>query len=243
MSKPENRWLWRPDWRLWLMAVILFPGLVSLGFWQLSRAAEKQAELDRWEGAGAALEWPVSETPESGLPLILEGYYHDEHQWLLDNRTRDGRAGYEVLQRFVPVDGEALVVNRGWVPAGPSRQMLPEVAAPSDLVRLQVRTAEWPEPPTLADEADVPGVLWPLRVQSLRLERALQMVPVSPIIVRLEDDSQPGALVTDWQPQRMGPETHRGYAVQWFALATALLCLTVGASFRREKEDNTHNEQ
>jgi cytochrome oxidase assembly protein ShyY1 len=37
------------------------------------------------------------------------------------------------------------------------------------------------------------------------------------------DDSSPGAFETGWQPVTMSAQKHIGYAVQWFALALALV--------------------
>jgi cytochrome oxidase assembly protein ShyY1 len=36
----------------------------------------------------------------------------------------------------------------------------------------------------------------------------------------------------------MGPQTHYGYAAQWFSLAAALIILTVVASYRKTGNDD-----
>ncbi|WP_374760624.1 SURF1 family cytochrome oxidase biogenesis protein, partial [Pseudomonas aeruginosa] len=43
---------------------------------------------------------------------------------------------------------------------------------------------------------------------------------------------------TDWPLVSMPPERHTGYAVQWFALATALLALYLYLGVRRAREKN-----
>ena len=48
------------------------------------------------------------------------------------------------------------------------------------------------------------------------------------------DEGQSGGLQYDWAPSTvMGPERHLGYAVQWLALAVALLIIYVGVNTRR----------
>ena len=60
--------------------------------------------------------------------VSLRGYYDSAHQFLLDNRSRDSVPGVEVLTPLVLDDGSAVIVNRGWLPFGPTRQDLPSVA-------------------------------------------------------------------------------------------------------------------
>lgn len=104
-----------------------------LGAWQLARADVSRATLAAFE-AGAA------EPVRAALPRSLDeerrfervqvrGEYELEPQFLLDNMLHDGVAGYHVLSAL-RVHGlrERVLVNRGWVPVGADRRVLPEVA-------------------------------------------------------------------------------------------------------------------
>ena len=83
---------------------------------------------------------------------------------------------------------------------------------------------------------------WPRRVQSLPRSLAVQEQAELPgAILRLADPDQPGAFRADWAPDRMGPQTHYGYATQWFALALALGILTVAASYRKTGANNDND--
>lgn len=226
--------IWVFDWRLLVFSGCFLPLLLGLGFWQLDRGQQKQTMLANWEIQRESSSW--AEQLRTGVipgqPLLLAGHYDAGIHWLLDNRTREGMAGYEVLSLFHPLEGAPVIVNRGWLRAPTSRQELPRVITPSALVQLDVRVADYPIPPVLAEEPEPSG--WPRRVQKLDQAQAAQVVQGLPeVIVRLENRQQPGAFLVDWAPDMMGPQTHYGYAVQWFGLAIALVILTLVASRRR----------
>jgi surfeit locus 1 family protein len=216
-----------------LFSGLFLPLLLGLGVWQLQRAEFKQQQQVQWDQQTSELAWPqlVEQGLDAGRPVLLNGSYGDT-TWLLDNRTRDGMAGYEVLTVFYPLQGPALVVNRGWVIAPRTREQLPEIPATQERVEISGRLADFPQPPVLA--AVQPGSGWPRRVQSLPPEVAQDVVPELPkLILRLADQNQPGALRADWAPDRMAVATHYGYATQWFALALMLTMLTVVASYHK----------
>ena len=90
------------------------------------------------------------------------------------------------------------------------------------------------------DTSDKAG--WPKRTQSLSHGKAREIESdVASLVLRLSGPEQPGAYRADWAPDRMGPQTHYGYAVQWFSLAIALVILTVVASYRKTGVRN-HND-
>lgn len=222
-----------------LFTGLFLPLLIVLGVWQLDRAGEKQAMLEQWQQHSDSLDWSVHTAAglEAGQPVTVSGQY-GERTWLLDNRTRDGAAGYEVLTLFRPDQGKPLVVNRGWVLAPRRRDELPQITTPAEIVVLSGRLSEYPEPPVLmADSTEETG--WPKRVQTLKEEDVeTPGGSVSPLVLRLDGRDQPGAYRADWAPDYMGPQTHYGYATQWFSLALALVILTAVASYRKTGNDN-----
>jgi cytochrome oxidase assembly protein ShyY1 len=68
-------------------------------------------------------------------------------------------------------------------------------------------------------------------------------VDPAPMIVALADSQQPGAYRADRVPDVMGPQTHYGYAAQWFALAAALTILTVVASYKKNSKPSRANQR
>ncbi len=243
-EKKTHYWQWSPDWRLWVLALLLFPVLLGLGFWQLDRATQKSEERERWESVDGPQAWPPETGASTGLPVALSGHYDPERIWLLDNRTRDGQRGYEVLQLFAAEGAHPpVVINRGWVEAPPERARLPLIETPEEFVRVEARVADWPDPLVLGEGDPSDREAWPRRIPALTPELlAAQGVEAHETYLRLSDSDQAGAFRTGWTPDRMEAATHQGYALQWFGLAAVLLSLTVMTSFRRINEDQIRHE-
>ncbi|MEX0603344.1 MAG: SURF1 family protein [Marinobacter sp.] len=233
-EKPKSVRKWHFDWRLGIFSGVFLPVLIALGLWQLERASEKQVLLDQWQQQSETLSWSdhLDQGLEDGQPVELVGRYSGQLHWLLDNRTREGVPGYEVLSVFYPDQGAPVVINRGWIPGERVRGRMPDFSTPEGLVSLRGRISPYPEPPVLADFP--PETSWPRRVQALSPEDARRIdQAMAKHLVRLDGRQQPGGFAADWTPDLMGPQTHYGYAVQWFSLAIALTVLTLIASYRK----------
>ncbi len=226
-----------------LAALAAFVLLLALGLWQLERAQEKQALGDAFERR--TREPPVQLDTAAVDPdalryrrVIATGAYDAGHQFLLDNRTRRGVAGYHVLTplRLRASEG-AVLVNRGWVPLGASRERLPAIPAPAGPVRIEGLVAVPGDDPFLLGPAGYEVEGWPRVVQAVDLaamERALGY-RLRPYTVRL-DAGIPGGFVREWQPYLgFGPERHHAYATQWFALAAAVLVIYIVVVTRRRR--------
>ena len=224
-----------------LLALPLAAALAGLGLWQLERAAEKRALLERHAERRAAAPLPALPRPcdpdrHRYLRVRLRGRYLPDRQILLENRVHRGRVGYHVYSVLVPADGGPWVlVNRGWIPAPPRR-------------------AEAQAPPPPAGEAEVTGMLNRPAAVGLRLGEALEGPLRWPLVVPYLDAGiaaralgrevygcvvyldrgAPGGFVREWRIVELGPERHRAYAVQWFALAAAVLAIWLAVRRRRE---------
>lgn len=231
--------------------VLLFPLLLGLGLWQLSRGAEKQALVEAEAARLDAQAVDLNRAFELAAgdrfrPAVVTGRYRNERHWLLDNRVWQGQPGYHVFSLFAPEGPQRplLLVDRGWVPVGPSRDLLPAVAAPEGQVVLRGRLDR---PASVALELDTVELagLAPVTVQQhlkiAELSAALgqELWPYTLVL----DDGQPGLFQRDWQPgTTITPEKHLGYAVQWFGLAVALLIIYLGVNTRRvsDASDDRH---
>ena len=154
-----------------LATVAAVPAFALLGRWQLDRADEKRALAAAFASAGPAVELP----DDSGsLPryqrVIARGRYDSRHQFLLDNRVHEGRAGVQVLTPLVLDGGGMVLVNRGWQPFGRTRQDLPEVAVPEGPRRIAGKIDELPRAGIKLAAAPSGG--WPRLVNYPTTERS-----------------------------------------------------------------------
>jgi len=223
-----------------LVTLVLFGFLLSLGFWQLHRAEEKREIIRHYQvdKDGAVIRLNAELKSAAGLDYQHAssiGRYDSVHQLLLDNRTHEGRAGYQVLTPFILRDSEvAVLVNRGWVPVGKSRDQLPDVAVGEAqrtvLGRLKI-------PPAgvfmLGEEEMRRG--WPYRIQRIQFQALSEELQRTLLpVVLLLDNEEPDGYLRDWRPMvGFGPERNVGYAVQWFGLAAALLVIYFTVNSRR----------
>lgn len=222
--------------------LVLLPLLLGLGVWQLERAEEKRLLLDRWQAAAerapVSLDRAVNGEAPRFTPVKARGQYDGGHQFLVDNRIRDNRPGFHVLTPLrLEGSGRAVLVNRGWVPMGRSRQDLPRPEVPAGTVAIRGSLVTPPESGIRLGPADT-GEAWPRVVQYVVPDRVSGQLgyPVLDRVVRLGPDA-PGALPRDWgeaPPVPFGPERHVGYAVQWFALAATLVVIFGVVNWRRK---------
>jgi surfeit locus 1 family protein len=228
-----------------LLTALLVALFVRLGYWQLERAAEKEAILalheQRATEASLRLEGSMNELDAVvHRRLIVEGIYDVQHQVLLDNQVLNRVAGYHVLTPLILEDGMAVLVNRGWLPVGPSRRQLPELPLPASKMKLIGRASA--PPGTIfklsAGEAYTAG--WPKVAQHVRPdELAVQLhYPLLPYIVLLDADQEYG-FVRDWKVVAVHPGKHSSYAMQWFGLAALLLLLYVLLNTRKVSMNDT----
>lgn len=234
----------RAVWKVWLFCAVFLPVTVSLGFWQLDRAEQKRQLLTQSQKQADLPEQLFEQatgisSPEAVYtfrPFRLRGQYRPFHV-LLDNRTRDGKAGYEVLTPFAHVDGHVYWVNRGWVQAGRYRADLPALDVPMGATEISGHfyvPANSPDVEGLEPLADkvirTQALNWPVLAEFA--QESIGTAAIFGAEFRLRDDAQPGALRTGWPVAAMSPEKHTGYAVQWFGLALALVLLSIGATLK-----------
>lgn len=229
------------NWRLTVCSLVLFPILIGLGLWQLNRADEKQGLMDAWKRQRAATSQSVMQfkgnTFPAYQPVTFLAYYLPEHYWLLEAKMYQGRPGYEVLMAaelaFAELgpeeqknieSTERILVNRGWVPADPDRRKLPLIETPTTAVQMYGELRNQSDT-ALIDESKNSLLSWPHRVLEIKLDVMSAQLgkPLSHIVAL--DATDPSAFVVQSTPINMPPEKHRGYAVQWFSLAAALLLL------------------
>ena len=204
-----------------------------LGNWQAGRAAEKQALRDALERSLRAPPLELPATPVAADAYVLKrvaarGRFVDQHTVYLDNKLRRGRAGYEVVTPL-RLDGMHVLVNRGWVPAGATRDALPEIRTPKGEVRIEgLALARLPR--VLEPGPPVSGkVRLNVDLGAFESETGMRLQP----LVIEQHSPAPDGLVREWPRPDAGIEKHQSYALQWYGLAALAVLLFLGFSFRR----------
>lgn len=229
-----------------LVVLLLLPLLVFLGFWQLGRGEQKRVLLENYAERRAAEPTPFDQLPTEDPAfrrVHLYGRFDAEHSVLLDNRTRDGKAGVELLQPFLDqASGVWLLLNRGWLP-WPDRRTPPVFTTPSQALNLDAWVYVAPGA-TFQLQADPAGAKWPRLITAVAPATLWTELGRSGFAYELRVESGPASYLVDWPVVAMGPEKHLGYAVQWFALAVALfgLYLYLGWHNAREKHHGSGHE-
>jgi surfeit locus 1 family protein len=219
-----------------VLAAAAVAAFVALGNWQLGRADEKRALSADFAAGGPAIEWRrlPGDAPRYQR-VFLRGRYDPEHQFLLDNRSHESVAGVEVLTPLVLDDGSAVLVNRGWLPWGPTRGDLPPVDVGGEQRDVVGRIDELPRPGIWLKPPPAAG--WPRLVQYPRMgELAAALGRELAARQVLLDPGVPDGYVRDWAVPGTTPDRHLGYALQWFAFAALAATIWLVLAFRKPGE-------
>lgn len=236
-------------WLVALTTVLCCLVTTALGFWQLSRAAQKNALGQTM--AQRAVGTPVDvaallAAPDSAQllyrPTTLEGQWLADKTVFLDNRQMQNRVGFYVVTPLLLGNGQAALVYRGWAPRNfLDRAALPAVPAAPGQVRITGFIA--PEPGKLYElgPAQMTVIRQNLPIAAFAAETRLKLLPV----VLMQSGDSPDGLLRAWPAVQLGVEKHYGYAVQWFAIALLAAGLWVWFQLlkprlRRTKESVPH---
>jgi len=208
-------------------ALLVFGALfASLGTWQLRRAETSRETYVRF--AARAVETPLTALPDAFdeaqrfLRIEVRGEYLSEPQFLLDNMLHDGVAGYHVLTGLRMADRrELLLVNRGWVPLGGDRRVLPTVAVDAAPRVVVGRVERLPRPGIRLGSAAPDDAATTSIVLTYPTADDIARVLGEPVLdyQLLLDSVEGDGYVRDWRAPGMQAERHVSYAGQWLALA------------------------
>lgn len=205
--------------RLWALALAFAACAagIALGNWQSRRAEEKR----------------VAATQLEKKRVSLRGVFRPELTVLLDNKIRNHRVGYEVitpLRLEAKNAGEHVLVNRGWIEAGRTRDALPAVSTPSGEVRIEgVALERFPRLLALPSKGKVRQSL---DIEEFAKETGLRL---QPRVIEQHSSADDG-LLRDWPRPDAGAEKNAAYSFQWYSLAALAIVLAVVLSFRKREE-------
>lgn len=224
-----------PRWKFWLItvaAILAMLATLSLGQWQLNRAAEKLAIQDQRDTQGerarldnAALMALPSLADELYRPVQLQGHWLADQTVFLDNRQMNAKPGLYVITPL-KIEGypDVVLVQRGWIARNfEDRTQLPRVTTPTGKVVVEGRIAP---PPSKLYEMGGPDIGVIRQNLDLSLFSAETGLPLLPISIQ-QVGVTPEGLLREWPVVGTGVEKHYGYAFQWFALSALIALLYV----------------
>ena len=234
------RWIREGCWAVLAAAVCLI--LTGLGVWQLQRAENKRAIALQYQDYANAeaislrshLTWPVGQLLYR--PVYFSGRFDDSKTVFLDNRVRNGVAGYEVFTPLALSDSEYyLLISRGWVAWGPDRSHLPAINdAPLGAQQLRGRALPFPAK-ALRLAAASPSLKWERVWQQLDADQYARLSGLKVLPFYVHGQAEAGLQSLPWQPPGKDIARHQAYAFQWFAMAIGVFLLYVMLAFKRQK--------
>lgn len=232
------------NWKLALLALVLFSLFLRLGFWQLARAHEKQQLLDNYAARTKHSPLEAGALEEAAdlrfYQAKITGEFDNTHTFLLDNKIFNSQIGYEVYTPF-HANGfdQPILIDRGFVPLGKDRSSLPSIKPILGTLTVTGMLNLAPAYVAFGPMIDGDDQKWPMRVEFIDLKGISKILqqPFFAYTLSLAPN-HPAAYAMEWQVVTMGPERHLGYAVQWFAFAATLLILFAALNRNPKKEHN-----
>ena len=225
-----------PNWRMTMLALLVFSLLVSLGYWQLARAKEKKQMLAAHAGLALRAPTPWKQgmvLPEQYQRLKVSGSYLGE-VFLLDNQHYQHQFGYHLLSPLQLDSGKVVLVDRGWIAGDVTRRSLPELWLTQGAINLAgdayyPSEKSWVLGQVLEKKSETLAVVE--RIDTKLIGQFLHK-SVYPFIIRL-DKQEAGGYVREWTVVAMPPERHYAYALQWFAMALVILILFIALNLKK----------
>jgi surfeit locus 1 family protein len=222
----------RPKWIFFTIGVILLIVLmVNLGFWQLRRLHTREAMNAQVTERTKSDEVPFADLVKPDTPLnatgdvqwrevSATGRYDESQQVLVRNRSYNGIPGYFVLTPLVVPGGDAVIVNRGFVPLETSGTKPKVPAAPSGVVVVNGRVRSTQKRGMFGPRDPAVGTL--TEVARADLARLQQQIPyhLMPAYIELEtSDPSEAKGVTPVPLPELDNGPHLSYAIQWFTFS------------------------
>jgi cytochrome oxidase assembly protein ShyY1 len=233
--------------RRWLgllaVALLVAATCVLLGRWQLHRLEARHANNDLITRNASARPVPAAEllgvdrgpaADRQYARVRATGRYDAAHQLLVRNRPHDGQVGFYVVVPLVTADGPALLVNRGWVPAGESATDVPDVPAPPAGDVTVVGRVRPSEPASTRGGTPPAGQVTRIDVPQIQRDLPYDVFGGYADLVTERPAPRRAPVAIDAPETSEGP--HLAYAFQWFLFA----CLALGGYVvlaRREAAD------
>jgi len=251
MGADMNRALPRRTWVVLLAAMLAVALTARLGFWQLERAAQKQAMQTRLDERTQLPELKAAELAldAATAPAQYERHVRVRGRWLadktvfLDNRPMAGRVGFYVLTPLLLDDGTPLLVLRGWAPRNAAqRAELPALQTPAGQIEVLGKLGPTPSRLYQFGTAESGTIRQNVDLSDYARETGLALRPLVLQQLGMPTEFTDG-LLRQWPAPAVDIHKHYGYAFQWFALSTLLVGLYLWFQIIQPRRKGKINEQ
>jgi surfeit locus 1 family protein len=212
------------------MAALVGVGLtLSLGRWQLQRAAYKESLAEQVQSRAALA--PLSQDAllalgPDDLPsqaqrrTALRGVWLPQYTVALDNRQMLDKQGFFIMTPLqLDAAGTVVLVQRGWLPRNfLQRDALLPFETPAGTVEVAGTIALAPARLYAFEAAEKGTIRQNLNIANYRTETGL---PLRDFMLVQQGPAAEG-LLRSWPAPNLGIERHYGYAFQWFSLAALI---------------------
>jgi cytochrome oxidase assembly protein ShyY1 len=213
---------------------------IALGNWQTRRAAEKAGLQARLEQGMAAAPLKLDGSPVDPARLefhrvVVTGEFVPNWPVFLDNRPQAGRTGFILLMPFkIAGSNKFVLVARGWLPRNTAEHdRLPSYATPPGRVTLEGRAVrQLPRVMQLGTPAPLKPNAIVQNTDPAEVARAsgLDLLPL--VVEQTGLGTQGDGLLRNWPAPSTDIDRHKGYALQWYALAAMAFLFFVITGFR-----------
>jgi len=232
-----------------IVTLICIPLFIKFGLWQYHKAQQKMAIQTAYNLAKTddALMFPLNMSKISASnhyvlnvadwnykKVKVTGEYEPKFQFLLDNQVEGNSVGYHVITPLkIDQSEQYVLVNRGWILGKDTHTELPKFDTPT--VKQIVIGQIWvPSKKIFTLEAkadtsiDTMSQITPVW-QNMNMNSYQHSVPfvVSDLAIKLDQASDAGGFVRNWQVPVERIATNIGYAYQWFGFALATLLIYI----------------
>jgi cytochrome oxidase assembly protein ShyY1 len=232
------RLLFTKRWMGYLALTVVFAIVSSFfGLWQWDRRGQAVAAINvleaNWDRVPQELVSAegLSPTSDQWTPVLIRGEYAPQDQILVRTRPRGGQVGFEVLVPLRSDTGFTVVVNRGWIPTGESRDfpdLVPEAPAGEVSVVARIKPGE----PTLRGRGAPEGQLPSIDLGAM--ENAVGYDLETKFFLLLESETPQSAVAPLLSLRPVLDEgPHLSYTLQWFVFA--LLALIAFVALLRQE--------
>jgi surfeit locus 1 family protein len=200
--------------------------MVSLGQWQYNKGEyinKLQDKINDRKHLSPVSMQELPHEPEDQVfrPVNVSGTFDTEHHFYYDNRIVNGLAGYDIYTPLRMDDGNTILVNRGWIRQGRTRQDLPEFDTETSRVSFKAIVDKPPSKDFMLAENVHSELTWPMVLQYVDTREIGEMLgyELMPMVLRLDKDAE--------------------HAFQWFAMSAALLVIYIVVNMTKATTEQT----